>query len=114
MTGHTMHAHDFNLVAPKNGTEDLMASPQLNPAAAAVPLNVLVIDDEKTVRNTCRVVAEDLGFQTHVAENAGNAYKALESENIDVVLLDMRLPGSASGLDMLNDIRSRYPNVVVI
>jgi DNA-binding NtrC family response regulator len=109
-----MHAHDFNLVPAQNGTEDLMASPQLKPTGAAVPLNVLVIDDEKTVRNTCRVVAEGLGFHTHVAENAGNAYKVLESENIDVVLLDMKLPGSASGLDMLTDIRSRYPNVVII
>ena len=75
---------------------------------------MLVIDDEKPVRASCRVVAESLGFHTHVAENAGNAYKVLESENIDVVMLDMKLPGSASGLDMLNDIRSRYPNLVVI
>src|SRR4051812_36374823 len=108
-----MHAHDFNLISPQNGTEDLMASPQTKSIAAA-PLNVLVIDDEKPVRAACRVVAESLGFHTHVADNAGNAYKVLESENIDVVLLDMKLPGSASGFDMLNDIRSRYPNVVVI
>src|SRR3954465_14859775 len=113
MIGHTMHAHDFNLVPPQDGPEDLMASPQPKPIAAA-PLHVLVIDDEKPVRASCRVVAESLGFHTHVAENAGNAYKVLESENIDVVMLDMKLPGSASGLDMLNDIRSRYPNLVVI
>src|SRR3954468_18744878 len=113
MKGRTMHTHVFNLVPPRNGTEDLMASSQPMPKAST-SLNVLVIDDEKPVRSSCRVVAEGLGLHTHVAENAGNAYKVLESEDIDVVLLDMKLPGSASGLDMLNDIRSRYPNVVVI
>jgi DNA-binding NtrC family response regulator len=109
-----MHANDFNLVPSQNRTEDVMADrPHATPPASA-PLNVLVIDDDKPIRATCRVVAEGIGFHTHVAENAGNAYKVLESDNIDVVLLDMKLPGSASGLDMLNDIRSRYPTVVVI
>src|SRR3954471_24977924 len=107
-----MHAHDLNPAL--NGPENLMANETHAAALAHVPLSVLVIDDEKPIRATCRVVAESLGFHAHVAENAGNAYKLLESENIDVVLLDMKLPGSASGLDMLTDIRSRYPNVVIV
>src|SRR3954464_6765592 len=107
-----MHAHDFNPAL--NVPENLMPNETHAAAPARVPLSVLVIDDEKQIRATCRVVAESLGFHAHVAENAGNAYKSLESENIDVVLLDMKLPGSSSGLDMLNDIRSRYPNLVVI
>ena len=108
-----MHAHDFNLI-PNPGDSETMANGTHAVAPARVPLNVLVIDDEKPIRATCRVVAESLGLHADVAENAGNAYKVLESEDIDVVLLDMKLPGSASGLDMLNDIRSRYPNLVVI
>jgi DNA-binding NtrC family response regulator len=75
---------------------------------------VLVIDDEKSIRSSCRHVAESLGFIAHIAENAGNAYKALESQNVDIVLLDMKLPGSSSGLGMLNEIRSQYPNALVI
>lgn len=80
----------------------------------AVPLTVLVIDDEKVIRGVFRRAAESLGYRTFVAENAGNAYKVLESQSIDVVLLDMKLPGSNSGLEMLKDIRSRYPHAVVI
>src|ERR1700749_19151 len=109
-----MHAHDFNVVmsAPGRAEDPIEDKAEATPTAA--PINVLLIDDDKQVRASCRVVAEGLGFKAYVAENAGNAYKVLESENIDLVLLDMKLPGAASGLDMLNDIRSRYPNVVVV
>jgi two-component system response regulator HydG len=109
-----MHAQDFHVMPAQNGTEDLMAKKSFIPSVPIAPLNVLVIDDEKSIRDGCRQAAEGLGFKTHVAENAGNAYKALESQNIDVVLLDMKLPGSTSGQEMLRDIRSRYPNVVII
>src|SRR5882724_919229 len=91
-----------------------MPDRNLTAAPTIVPLNVLVIDDEKSIRDGCRQAASGLGFQAHAADNTGNAYRALEAQNIDVVLLDMKLPGSTSGLHMLEDIRSRYPNLVII
>jgi DNA-binding NtrC family response regulator len=86
-------------------------NPNIERASA---VSVLVIDDEKAIRGACRDTAERLGYRASVAENAGNAYKVLESQSIDIVLLDMKLPGSNSGLEMLKDIRSRYPHTVVI
>jgi len=38
----------------------------------------------------------------------------LEAQNIDVVLLDMRLPGGASGLEILQQIKSRKPEAEII
>lgn len=109
-----MHAQDFDVIPARNGSEDLMAKKSFIPSTPVTQLNVLIIDDQKSMRDACRNVAEGLGFKTHVAENAGNAYKALESQDVDVVLLDMKLPGSNSGQEMLRDIRSRYPNVVIV
>src|SRR5881394_498668 len=102
-----MHAQDYDLIPAAAEVEELMAQQTAVASAPAAPLNVLVIDDEKAVRDGCRHAADGLGFKTFVAENAGNAYKTLETQDIDVVLLDMKLPGSSSGLSMLNDIRSR-------
>jgi two-component system response regulator HydG len=76
-------------------------------------LNLLVVDDERSVRDGCRDVAQSLGFSTFVAENAEHAYKVLESQNIDVVLLDLRLPG-VSGLEILPQVKSRRPDAEVI
>src|SRR6266404_8528365 len=109
-----MHAQEFDVIPIQNGNDDLMTKRSFIASPPAATLNVLVIDDEKSIRDGCRQAAEGLGFHTAVAENAGNAYKAMESQNVDVVLLDMKLPGSSSGQEMLKDIRSRYPNVVVI
>src|SRR5437764_6597162 len=76
-------------------------------------LNLLIVDDERAVREGCRQAGEALGFQTHVAEHAEGAYRLLETHGIDVVLLDMRLPG-ASGIDVLKEIRRRRPSAQVI
>ena len=76
-------------------------------------LNLLIVDDERAVREGCRQAGEALGFQTHVAEHAEGAYRLLETHGIDVVLLDMRLPG-ASGIEVLKEIKRRRPTAQVI
>jgi DNA-binding NtrC family response regulator len=77
-------------------------------------LNLLVVDDERSVRDCCREVAQSLGFSTFVAENAEHAYKVLDAQNIEVVLLDMKLPGGAGGMELLRQIKERKPDAEVI
>ncbi len=90
------------------------AMPNLGETVRADLLNLLIVDDERSVRDGCREVAQSLGFSTFVAEKAEHAYRVLEAQNIDVVLLDMRLPGVSSGLEILQQIRSRKPDAEVI
>jgi DNA-binding NtrC family response regulator len=96
-------------------TSVAMASmPNLGETPRADLLNLLIVDDERSVRDGCREVAQSLGFSTFAAEKAEHAYRVLEAQNIDVVLLDMRLPGGASGLEILQQIKSRKPDAEVI
>ena len=88
--------------------------PSLSETPRADLLNLLIVDDERSVRDGCREVAQSLGFSTFVAEKAEHAYRVLEAQNIDVVLLDMRLPGGASGLEILQQIKSRKPEAEII
>ena len=76
-------------------------------------LNLLIVDDERAVREGCREAAQIAGFNTFVADTAEHAYKLLDTQNIDIVLLDLKLPG-ASGLEALRAIRTRKPNAVVV
>jgi DNA-binding NtrC family response regulator len=76
-------------------------------------LNLLVVEDERSVRECCREVARSLGFSTRVAESRDDAYRALENTSVDVVLLDLRLPGN-NGLDVLREVKRRRPEAVVI
>lgn len=76
-------------------------------------LNLLIVDDERSIREACREVSQSLGFTTFTADSAEHAYRLLESQSIDAVLLDLRLPG-AGGLEALNQIKSRRPDAVIV
>src|SRR4030081_958426 len=67
-------------------------------------LNLLIVDDDRTIREACREGAQSLGFNTQVAESAEQAYRLLDSSSTDAVLLDLRLPG-AGGLEALHTIK---------
>jgi DNA-binding NtrC family response regulator len=93
--------------------ETLEVSANRRQIAGAELLTVLVIDDEKAVRESCRDAAQLNGFNTVVAESAEQAYKILDAQPIDIILLDLKLPG-ACGLEALREVRKRRPDSVVI
>ncbi len=76
-------------------------------------LSLLVVDDERAVREGCREAAQLAGFNTFAADNAEHAYKVLDNHAVDIVLLDLKLPG-ASGLEALHEIKRRRPDSIVI
>src|SRR5436190_1766444 len=81
--------------------------------ASANFLNLLIVDDERSIREVCREVGQVLGFNTFVAESAENAYREMDIRPIDIVLLDLRLPG-AGGMEAFQQIRTRRPEALVI
>ncbi len=91
-------------------TEFALAGREI-PGAAL--LNLLIIDDDRALRESSRDAVQLLGFHAHVADTAEQAYKLLESQPIDVVLLDLRSPG-VGGLDALRVIKSVRPSALVI
>ena len=76
-------------------------------------LSLLIVDDERSMRESCRDVARSLGFNSRVAETPEHVYQVLETSSTDVVLLDLRLPGN-SGLEVLREIKQRRPDILVI
>ena len=60
-------------------------------AADSNLLNLLIVDDERAVRASCREVAEALGSHTTIADSPEHCSRLLDSTNVDVVLLDLRL-----------------------
>lgn len=76
-------------------------------------LNLLIVDDDRAVREACRAVAQTLGFNPQVAESAEQAYRVLDNRGADVILLDLKLPG-ARGMEALHNIRKSNPEALVI
>ena len=75
---------------------------------------ILVVDDEKNIRRTLRMVLEGEGFDVLEASSAEEAFPIIEDASPDLVVLDVRLPGM-SGVDALEKIRKdRAPDVLPI
>jgi DNA-binding NtrC family response regulator len=90
-------------------------------AAALIPpaqlhaanfLNLLIIDEDRTIREAATDAAHSMGFSVHLAESGEGAIRLLDSANIDAALLDLRFGGS--GLEMLSTIKRRRPDALVI
>jgi DNA-binding NtrC family response regulator len=80
---------------------------------SAVAATVLVVEDEETTRKLCSAVAESCGMKAIVAATVDEALATLESQAVDIVLTDLKLPQS-SGLDLLKRVRDFYPQVAVL
>jgi two-component system response regulator HydG len=83
------------------------------PPEAANYLNLAIVDDERATREACREAAQTMGFRAVAADSAEQIYRMLECQPIDVVLLDLKLPG-AGGLEALQHIKERRPDAEVI
>jgi len=74
---------------------------------------VLVVDDEKNIRRTLRMVLEAEGYEVREAESAEEALPLLEAEPVDLGIFDVRLPGM-DGLALLARARDLWRDLPVI
>jgi DNA-binding NtrC family response regulator len=76
-------------------------------------VHVLIVDEDATVRKACAEIASGMGFATLTAESMPAARAVLARQSIDLLLLDLKLPGG-SGLLLLEEIHARYPETIVV
>ncbi len=76
-------------------------------------ISVLLVDDEDEFRQTIAKRLAKRGFTLEQARNGEACLSMLENKSIDVVVLDVRMPGM-NGIEVLNHIKGRYPKTEVI
>ena len=77
------------------------------------PINVLVVDDEKDIRDGSERILTRLGFRVMQAGRGEEALGILEKEKPSIVLLDLKMPGM-DGLEVLSRIRALDETILVI
>jgi DNA-binding NtrC family response regulator len=75
--------------------------------------SLLVIDDEPNIVRTVRTALDLEGYAVEVAGSGAVGLDKLAEHDVDLVLLDVMMPGE-SGLEVLPKIRERHPEVVVV
>jgi DNA-binding NtrC family response regulator len=75
---------------------------------------VLVVDDELHIRMLYQEELESLGYSVATSDGSDSIIALLEKEKPKVVILDIKLGGNRSGLDLLQEIRGKDCDIPVI
>jgi two-component system, cell cycle sensor histidine kinase and response regulator CckA len=75
---------------------------------------VLIVEDDAGIAELERSRLEEAGYRARVAPTAEAALRALEANDVDLILLDYRLPGDMDGLDFYARVKEAGYDVPVI
>ena len=75
--------------------------------------NVLIVDDEKNIRQGLGKALEMDGYRTLLAEDGQDALQAIQQEEVDLVIADLRMP-RLSGEALLRRVVDSWPTIPVI
>src|SRR5512133_3321081 len=76
-------------------------------------ISVLILDDEKHFTEELAEFLDLTGHQVYEANTVENGLYILDRHPVDLLILDIRLPG-ADGLDVLKKVKSDFPSLEVI
>jgi PAS domain S-box-containing protein len=98
--------------APSTGDGAVEAEPALPDGDG---LRVLVVDDEEFVLESAQQTLESVGYEVRTALDAAAALRVVEkeAEAIDLVITDLRMPGT-SGLELIRTLRDRHPDLPIV
>jgi putative nucleotidyltransferase with HDIG domain len=74
---------------------------------------ILIVDDEEVVRRLLHRKLSSEGYQCQEAGSADQALDKLRSNTVELVILDIKMPGK-SGVELLPEIKASYPDTAVI
>ncbi len=76
-------------------------------------MKIMLVDDEERYLSTTAKLIEKKGYKTLIALSGKEALGKLKTENVHVVILDVKMPGM-DGNETLKAIKEQYPLVEVI
>ena len=87
--------------------------PRVIETAAKLPSRILIVDDEQAMRFFLSEAMTKLGYEVVAAEDSETALDLAAQEELDLAILDIRLPG-LSGIEAISKMRQINPNIVPI
>lgn len=76
-------------------------------------MHILVVDDEKIIREGAKRILAKEGWKTTIAESGERGLELIKSSTFQILLLDLMMPG-ISGMEVLKTVRESQPDLLVI
>jgi CheY-like chemotaxis protein len=80
----------------------------------ALPLKVLVVDDDECMRRSITMILDFHGFAFETATSTCEAIDKMASQEFDVILTDLRMSGPQDGLTVLEAARKNHPQTLTL
>ena len=74
---------------------------------------ILVVDDEKVIRDGCTLILQPEGYRVATAAHGQEALEVLKAEPVNVILCDLKMPVMGA-LEVLEEVGRQYPDIPVI
>ncbi|MCK4739225.1 MAG: response regulator [Deltaproteobacteria bacterium] len=74
---------------------------------------ILIVDDEEGIRLLYKEELEEEGYAVELAASGEEALKALKKEHVDLVLLDIKMPGM-DGVEVLRRVKEKWKDMPVV
>jgi DNA-binding NtrC family response regulator len=82
-------------------------------AELSILANILVIDDEEVMRDSCKQILSRQGHNVKLAEDGYQGLELLKEKYFDLVILDLKMPG-IDGMQVLEKIKESSPETAVV
>ena len=79
----------------------------------ASQVRILVVDDEPRIRNACRQILLEQGFEVALAPDGKEGLRMIRREHYDIILVDLMMP-VLSGFEVLSQVKKNHPDTVII
>lgn len=79
----------------------------------ASSIQILIVDDERTVRESCASLLKQVGYQVTSCGKGEDALHLIRQRPFHIALLDLYMPG-VGGMDLLAELRERAPDTLAI
>jgi DNA-binding NtrC family response regulator len=76
-------------------------------------MNIMVVDDERIVRESLKGWLDKFGYVVDTAEDAVKALEKLEREAFDLLFVDIKMPGM-DGIELLKQVKEDQPGIIVV
>lgn len=87
----------------------MLVSPVPDPARS-----LLIVEDDERLRDRLERALRERGYETRTAHDYDSALRAAREDSPEYVLVDLRMPGSQTGLDVIREVKAIDPATVVV
>ena len=74
---------------------------------------ILIVDDERAIRNSLKEILEDEEYEVEVAPDAPTALQMVDGDHFQVVLCDIKMPGM-DGVELLTQLHEKVPDTAIV